>query len=350
LRVHRAPFAPAVVRGEKQGINTDMKKIIVTREIFDDAIEYLEGHFAVVSNQQDRAYTRDESIKMTQGMHGIQTSSSDRVDDEFLEKCPTVKAICNTAVGYNNIDVDVCTRRGVMVTNTPGVLNESVADYAIGLMIATCRRMCEGERYLRDGEFKSTYLKQTLGHDVHGATLGIVGFGRIGQTIAKRASGFDMNIVYHTRNRVAVDIEKKFAARYVGKQELLQQSDVVLLILPYTQDTHHYIGADELATMKPSAVLINMARGGIVDDAALIAALRNKVIWAAGLDVYENEPKLNPGFLDLENVVLSPHIASASESTRRAMSMTAAKNLVAALSTGEPPNLLNPDYRKSVKT
>ncbi len=327
-----------------------MKKIVITREIFDDAVEYLEQHFSVVSNQQDHVFAQDEMVDMLQGVDGVQTSSSDHVDDEFLGKCPTLKAICNTAVGYNNIDVDACTRRGVIVTNTPGVLSDSVADYAIGLMIATCRRMCEGERYLRAGEFKATYLKQTLGHDVHGATLGIFGFGRIGQTIAKRASGFDMNIIYHTRNRVAPDIESKYAARFVDKQELLRQSDVVLLILPYSQDTHHYIGADELALMKPSAVLVNMARGGIVDDAALIAALKSGTIWAAGLDVYENEPRLNPGFLELENVVLSPHIASSSEPTRRAMSMTAAKNLVAALSSGEPPNLVNPDFRKFVKT
>jgi glyoxylate reductase len=183
---------------------------------------------------------------------------------------------------------------------------------------------------------------------VHGATLGIFGFGRIGQTIAKRVQGFDMNIIYHTRSRLAPEIEEKYAARFVSKKELLQQSDVVLLILPLTQDTHHYISTNELELMKPSAVLLNMARGGIVDDAALIAALKKRTIWAAGLDVYENEPKFNPGFLDLENVVLSPHIASASEPTRRAMSMTAAKNLVAALCTGEPPNLVNPDYRKFV--
>lgn len=327
-----------------------MKKIVITRGIFDDAVEYLEQNFSVVSNQQDHVYPRDELVAMLQGADGVQITSTERVDDELLDKCPTLRAICNTAVGYNNIDVDACTRRGVMVTNTPGVLDNSVADYAVGLTIATCRRMCEGERYLRAGEFKGVYLKQTLSQDVHGATLGIFGFGRIGQTIAKRVSGFDMNILYHTRKRVAPDIESKYAARYVDKQELLQQADIVMLILPYSPDTHHYIGADELALMKSSAVLVNMARGGIVDDAALVNALKNRTIWAAGLDVYENEPKFDPGFLELENVVLSPHIASAAEPTRRAMSMTAARNLVAALNTGEPPNLVNPEYRKYVKT
>ena len=322
-----------------------MKKVVVTREVFDETIEYLEQHFSVVSNQEDRLFTREELVELLRGADGMQSSSSDRVDDDLLNRCPSIKAVCNTAVGYNNIDVAACTRRGVMVTNTPGVLDDSVADYAIGLMIATCRRMGEGERYLRAGQFKATYLKQTLGHDVHGATLGIIGFGRIGQAIAKRAGGFDMNILYHTRSRISADVERKFKARYVGKDELLAQSDIVMLILPYTADTHHYIGATELAAMKPSAVLVNMARGGIVDDAALADALKSKTIWAAGLDVYENEPNVNPDFLELENVVLSPHIASASEPTRRAMAMTAAKNLVAALGGEEPPNLVNPEYR-----
>lgn len=326
-----------------------MKKIVITREIFDDAVALLEQHFSVISNQQNQAIPIDVLIDMLQGAHGVQTQSSDRIDGAFLDKCPSVKVVCNTAVGYNNIDVDACTQRGVMVTNTPGVLDDSVADYAVGLMIATCRRMCEGDRYLRAGRFKGVYLKQSLSKDVHGATLGIFGFGRIGQTIARRVRGFDMNIIYHTRNRVAPDIEDKYGARYVDKKALLQQSDIVLLILPLTDDTRHYIGAHELELMKPSAVLVNMARGGIVDDAALIFALKNETIWAAGLDVYENEPDFEPEFIKLENVVLSPHIASASEPTRRAMSMTAAKNLVAALDTGEPPNLVNPEYRKFLK-
>lgn len=322
-----------------------MKKVVVAREVFDETIEYLEKHFSVVSNQDDQIFSRDELVALLQDAEGVQTTSSDRVDGELLDRCPTIKAVCNTAVGYNNIDVEACTQRGVMVTNTPGVLNDSVADYAVGLMIATCRRMGEGERYLRAGQWKAVWLKQTLGHDVHGAKLGIVGFGRIGQTIAKRVHGFDMDVLYHTRNRVTQEVERDLGVRYASKQDLLKEADIVLLILPYSQETHHYIGADELAMMKRSAVLINMARGGIVDDAALVEALRNKRIWAAGIDVYENEPKLNPGFLELENAFLSPHIASASEPTRKAMAMTAATNLVAALNGEQPPNLVNPDYR-----
>ena len=323
----------------------DKKKVLVTREVFDETIAFLGLHFEVDSNQTDRLYGREELVAKLRGKDGVQTSSSDRVDGELLDLCPTVKAVCNTAVGYNNIDIEACTKRGVMVTNTPGVLTDSVADYSMGMVIATCRRMTEGENYLRGGEWKGTFLKQMLGQDVHGATLGIMGFGRIGQAIARRARGFDMKILYHSRNRAALDAEKESGAAYVGKEELLRRADVVLLILPYTPETHHYIGAKELSLMKPTAVLVNMARGGIVDDAALIQALKNKTIRAAGLDVYENEPKFNPGFLELKNVVLSPHIASASEPTRKAMAMTAAKNLVAALSGETPPNLLNPDYR-----
>jgi lactate dehydrogenase-like 2-hydroxyacid dehydrogenase len=325
-------------------------KILVTREVFDETIDFLKSRFEVESNQADRLYARDELIAKLRGKDGAQTSSSDRIDAELLDKCPTIKAVCNTAVGYNNIDVDACTRHGVMVTNTPGVLTDSVADYSMGLIIATCRRMTEGEAYLRKGEWKGTFLKQMLGQDVHGATLGIFGFGRIGQAIARRARGFDMKILYHSRNRAAADVERESGAVYTGKEAMLRTADVVLLILPFTPETQHFIGARELALMKPTAVLVNMARGGIVDDAALIDALKKKSIWAAGLDVFENEPKLNPGFLELANVVLSPHIASASEPTRKAMAMTAAKNLTAALSGQTPPNLLNPDYLNFLKT
>ena len=325
------------------------KNILVTREVFDETIDYLKSHFEVESNQADRLYARDELIAKLQGKVGVQTSSSDRIDAELLDKCPNIRAVCNTAVGYNNIDLDACTRHGVMVTNTPGVLTDSVADYSIGLIIATCRRMTEGEAYLRKGAWKGSFLKQMLGQDVHGATLGIFGFGRIGQAIARRARGFDMEILYHSRNRAAVEAEGESGAVYTGKEELLRRADVVLLILPFTPETQHFIGHKELALMKSTAVLINMARGGIVDDAALIDALKKKTIWAAGLDVYENEPRLNPGFLELGNVVLSPHIASASEPTRKAMAMTAAKNLAAALSGQTPPNLLNPDYVKYSK-
>lgn len=327
-----------------------MKKVLITREVFDETVQELSRHFQVESNQSDRPYQPDELIARLQDKDGVQTASSDRIDAPLLDRCPRLRAVCNTAVGYNNIDVPACTERGIMVTNTPGVLTESVADYSIALMLATCRRLTEGERQLRAGGWHGSYLKHMLGRDVHHATLGIVGFGRIGQAIAKRARAFDMNILYHSRSRAALAAEQSVQATYVSKDELLAQADIVLLILPYTPQTHHFIGARELAQMKPSAVLINMARGGIVDDVALAAALKKRTIWAAALDVYENEPRVHPDLLAVDNVLLSPHIASATEATRRAMAMTAAQNLVAALNGQSPPNLLNPDYRNHQRT
>jgi gluconate 2-dehydrogenase len=234
-----------------------------------------------------------------------------------------------------------------MATNTPGVLDDSTADHAWALMLATARRLTELERRVRGGEWTGWKLKQWLGVDVHHATLGIFGLGRIGQAIARRAAGFEMQVLYHNRKRVASDIEKKLHASFVTKDELLERSDFVVLQVPYSPETHHMIGAAELKLMKPTAILINSTRGGVVDDAALIAALQAGTIRAAGLDVFENEPRLNPGFLGLDNVVLAPHVGSSTEATRRAMAMTAARNLVAALSGGKPPNLLNPEARKS---
>ena len=264
-------------------------------------------------------FDRHELLSRISDAEGIQTAGSDQVDDEFLDAAPKLKIVANTAVGYNNIDVQACSRRGVFVTNTPGVLDECVADYAFGLMISACRRIGESERFLRSGQWKSFYFKQMLGIDINGATLGLIGFGRIGQAIAKRANGFGMRVLYHTRSRVSESVERDLNATHVNKLHLLQQSDVVMLILPYAQNTHHIIGEQELRQMKSQSVLVNIARGGIVDDKALIKALKARTIFAAGLDVYEGEPQLDPEFLELENVVLSPHIGSASEPTRRAM-------------------------------
>jgi glyoxylate/hydroxypyruvate/2-ketogluconate reductase len=317
------------------------KKVLVTRAVFDETLAYLAQHFDTTSNQADKQYSPDELAAKLQGMDAAVISSTDRVDDRLLSRCPGLKAVCSASVGYNHIDVGACTRRGVMATNTPGVLTDSVADYAVCLTLATCRRLTEGESMLRRGEWRGTHLKELLGMDLHHATVGICGFGRIGQVIARRLKGFEPTILYCTRNSVAPDVERELNATFAAKDELLRQCDIVILILPYTPDTHHFIGARELGLMKRRAVLINVARGGIVDDAALVEALKARRIWAAGLDVYENEPKLNPDLLTIANVVLSPHIASASEPTRQAMAMTAARNCVAALTDGTPPNLLN---------
>jgi len=320
-------------------------KILVTREVFDETLAYLAEHCEVESNQTDQPF---DPATLAQRMHdkdGVVCCLTDRIDEALLAKSPHLKVVANIAVGYNNIDVPACTARGVMVTNTPGVLDDSTADLAFALILATARRLTEAEAYVRAGKWQGWHLKQMLGVDVHHATLGIIGMGRIGQQIARRASGFKMRVLYHNRNRWPADVEKWLNAEYVGKEQLLAQSDFVVLQIPYSPATHHYIGAAELKQMKPTAILINSTRGGVVDDAALVDALKNGTIRAAGLDVFENEPKLHPGFLALKNVVLAPHVGSSTEATRRAMAMTAAKNAVAALTGATPPNLLNPAAR-----
>jgi glyoxylate/hydroxypyruvate/2-ketogluconate reductase len=317
-------------------------KVLITREVFPETLEYLAAHFDVTSNQADRVYAPDEIAALLADKDGAVVTLSERIDAALLAQAPRLKAVCNIAVGYNNIDVAACSARKVMVTNTPGVLDDSTADFTWALMLAAARRVTEAEAWLRRGEWGGWKLKQFLGHDVHHATLGIVGMGRIGQAVARRARGFDMTVLYYNRKRLDARTEQECRATYTAFDDLLARADFIALLVPYSPATHHLIGAPQLARMKPSAVLINVARGGVVDDAALIAALRERRLAAAGLDVYEGEPKLNPGFLALQNVVLTPHIGSSSEVTRRNMALTAAQNLVAALTTGRPPNWLNP--------
>jgi len=251
-------------------------------------------------------------------------------------------------VGYNNVDVPACTARGVLATNTPDVLTETTADFGFALMMATARRMAESEHFLRAGHWDRWAYDMFTGSDVHGATLGILGMGRIGQAIARRgALGFGMRVIYHNRSRLPADQEAPIGARYVDKATLLREADHLVLVLPYSAASHHAIGAAELAQMKPTATLTNIARGGIVDDAALAAALRDRRIAAAGLDVFEGEPKVHPDLLAVPNVVLTPHIASATVATRRAMADLAADNLIAALTGGTPPTPLNPEVLKA---
>jgi glyoxylate/hydroxypyruvate/2-ketogluconate reductase len=317
-------------------------KILVARAVFPEVIERLAQYFEVESNQEDHIFTELELAEKIRDKQGIFTTPSERISAAIISQNPQLKAICNMAVGYNNIDLDAATRAGIMATNTPDVLNETTADFAWALLMATARRVTESERWLRAGLWQKWRYDTFLGADLHGSTLGIIGMGRIGQAIARRSMGFDMQVLYHNRSRLSADKEAYANnASFVGKEDLLRRADHVILVLPYSQQTHHTIGAAELAWMKPSATLVNIARGGIVDDLALIAALRAKRIAAAGLDVFENEPRFHPDFLSLTNVVLTPHIASASESTRRAMAYCAADNLIAALSGGQPPNLLN---------
>jgi lactate dehydrogenase-like 2-hydroxyacid dehydrogenase len=320
-------------------------KILVTREIFDEVLDFLRQHFEVSDNQGDAVWGPEDLAQRLADKDGAMVSIVDRIDAALLDKAPRLKAVANIAVGYNNIDVAECTRRGILVTNTPGVLDEATADFTWALLLGAARRLTEAEVYLRDGRWKRWELKQLLGTDVHGATLGIIGMGRIGQAVARRALGFDMQVLYWNRHRVAPDVERRCRATFVSKEELLARADFVTLHCPYTPETHHLIGAAEFKKMKRTAILINAARGGVVDDAALAEALRDGTIAAAGLDVYENEPNLHPEFLRLRNVVLAPHIASATRSTRLNMAKKAAENLVAALTRGDPPDLVNPEAK-----
>ena len=317
--------------------------ILVTREVFDETLAYLAEHCEVEANQADKPFDPVILAERLKNKDGVVCCLTDRIDSTLLAAATRLKVVANIAVGYNNIDVAACTAHGVMATNTPGVLDDSTADLAWTLILATARRLTEGEACVRAGQWRGWHLKQMLGVDVHHATLGVIGMGRIGQAIVRRAAGFKMKVLYHNRNRLPEDVEHSLNARYAGKDELLAQADFVVLQMPYSSATHHYIGAAELRKMKPTAILINSTRGGVVDDAALIHALRSGAIRAAGLDVFENEPWLNPGFLELKNVVLAPHVGSSTEATRRAMAMTAAQNAVAALMGGTPPNLLNPE-------
>lgn len=316
-------------------------RVLVTREVFDEVLDVLAESLDVESNQSDVPLSPERLREKLADKDGVVCALTDRIDETVLAAAPKIRAVCNIAVGYNNIDVAACTSRGIVVTNTPGVLDETTADLVWALMLATARRLTEAETYLRNGEWQGWYLKQLLGTDVHHATLGILGMGRIGQVIARRALGFEMEVLYCNRSRLPGGIESALKARYVPMDELLAKSDFLVLQVPYSAATHHLIGAAELRRMKPSAILINAARGGVVDDAALIEALDARSIAGAGLDVFENEPKLDPRFLALKNVVLAPHIGSSTRVTRLAMAMTAARNAVAALTGGTPPNIVN---------
>ncbi len=322
-------------------------KILVTRAVFPEVIERLSQHFDVDANQQDEMYTEAELIRRLQGKEGVFSNPTDRLSAAVIQSVPGLKAICNMAVGYNNIDVPAATAAGVMVTNTPDVLNETTADLGWALLMAAARRVTESERSLRAGEWVKWTYDGYMGNDVHGSTVGIIGMGRIGQAVARRSMGFNMKVIYNNRSRLSPELEAKANnAQYVSREELLRSADHIVLVLPYSAESHHTIGEKELAMMKPTATLVNIARGGIVDDAALIRALKAGQIGAAGIDVFENEPAFNPGFLELKNVALTPHIGSASLNTRMAMANTAASNLIAALSGQTPPNLLNPEVRK----
>ena len=317
-------------------------KIIVARPIFDSVIQRLSEHFEVTDNQADHAWTKATwTTALAQHVADF-TTGSDPVDAEVLAACPTLKMCANMAVGFNNFDVPTMTARGVLASNTPDVLTETTADFGFALLMATARRMTESEHYLRRGEWTQWRYDMFAGAEVHGSTMGILGMGRIGQAIARRGThGFGMKVIYHNRSRLSAELEAECKATYVSKEELLRTADHVMLVVPYSAASHHTIGAAELAQMKPTATLVNIARGGIVDDAALAVALRAHQIAAAGLDVFEGEPKVHPDLLTVPNVVLTPHIASSSIQTRLAMANLAADNLISYFTQGKALTPLN---------
>ena len=303
-----------------------LPRLLITRRVYDEVLESLSGVFEIQHNQdKDEPLSKSELIQRLADKEYLLSTVVDRIDEDVLAAAPRLKCIATGAVGTNNIDLKACAARGIAVTNTPDVLTETTADFAWTLLMATARRLTEAEQYLRQGHWKGWSFDQLAGVDVYGSTLGILGMGRIGSAIARRAQGFGMTVHYHNR-RPAAD---SAGARYVDKEALFKDSDFVVLVVPYSPETHHIVAAKELALMKKSACLINIARGGVVDDKALVQALGNGTIRAAGLDVFEGEPALDPAFLPLSNVVLTPHIASSTRATRGAMMQLAADNLLA---------------------
>ena len=318
-------------------------RILVTRAIFPQVIERLSEHFEVETNPADDLWDRAELLRRLQGKVGVFTTGVERMDAALLAQCPSLKICANMTVGYNNFDLDAMTAAGVLGTNAPDVLTETTADFGFALLMATARRVTESEHFLRAGKWTRWSYDMFSGAEVHGSTLGILGMGRIGQAIARRgALGFGMQVIYHNRSPLSAALEQECKARYVSKQELLKTADHLVLVVPYSAASHHSIGAPELALMKPTATLINIARGGVVDDAALAQALKDRTIAAAGLDVFEGEPSVHADLLTVPNVVLTPHISSATEGTRRAMADLAVDNLVGYLVHGRAVTPLNP--------
>ncbi|MCP1413945.1 D-glycerate dehydrogenase [Paenarthrobacter sp. A20] len=315
-----------------------MSRVVVTGRIPDAAIEKLRAEHEVDAWTGAESITREELLRRVAGADAVVSLLTERVDTELLDAAgPQLKVVANVAVGYDNIDVPACAKRGIVATNTPGVLTEATADIAFGLILMATRRLSEGERLIRSGQAWKWGMFFLLGSSLQGKTLGVVGMGGIGQATARRAKAFGMEIIYQSRSETDPRIAAELDARRVDLDELLAVSDVVSLHCPYGPATHHLIGAEQLAAMKSSAFLVNTARGPIIDEEALASALRDRVIAGAGLDVYEQEPRVHPGLLDLDNVALLPHLGSATVETRTAMAMLAADNALAVLSGELPP-------------
>jgi len=322
--------------------------LLIARRVFPDIIERLRPHFEVRTHDADAPLLQPELISALRGVAGVLVTGSERIDAALLDACPELKAVCAMTVGYDNIDVAACTARGVVVTNAPEVLTETTADFGFALMMSVARSISPAQRFLREGRWSYWGVDMFAGADIHGSTLGILGMGRIGQAIARRGQrGFGMKVAYHDPYRASPDVEASLGTQWMTLPGLLSVADHLVIMTPYSAATHHLVGARELAWMKPTATLTNIARGGVVDEPALVEALRTGVIAAAGLDVFEGEPAVLPALLTLDNLTLTPHIASASVATRRAMADLAVDNLRAAFGVGSqpgrPPTALNPE-------
>ncbi len=318
-----------------------MKKALVTGNLPEDLIRKLSRSLAVTVHEEDRPMESDALRAALGDKHGLLCMITDPVDASLLDGAPRLEMIANFGVGYNNIDVAAATDRGIMVSNTPGVLTDATADVTMALILAVGRRLVEADRHTRQGRFRFWAPYYFLGHEVSGKTLGIVGLGRIGAAVARRAIGFDMPVLYHNRNRLSSDAERKLGVAYADLDHLLGRADFVSLHVPLLPETHHLIDARALQCMKPSACLINTSRGPVVEEAALVQALQQGRLAGAGLDVYENEPALTPGLTELDNVVLLPHVGSATYETRHRMGAMAVDNLLDGLAGRRPPNCVN---------
>jgi glyoxylate reductase len=318
-------------------------RIYVTRPIFAEALQKLQREAEVHINSEDRVLSREELISHLRDADGTMALLTDSLDREVLEAAPKLKIIANFAVGFNNIDLEAATSLGILATNTPGALTDTTADFAWALLMAAARRVVEGDTFTRAKKFKAWGPKMFLGHDVHGKTLGLVGLGRIGQAVARRATGFNMQVVFHDTMPVPSTVIQELGVRSVSLEELFRISDFISLHVPMLPETRHLLNDRTFAMMKRTAIVVNTSRGPVVDEKALVRALKEGTIAGAGLDVFEKEPEIEPGLFELNNVVLAPHIASASHETRLKMCMMAADNLLASLKGERPPNLVNPE-------